>query len=234
MGVVTRAGGRQRLRRRGVLALFAVFFTGTVGITVALMAFLLAPRWSDASVATASPPLPIVIGGQIFNVPPAAIRIPMQRRSGPQERIDVAYLWPELLPPDPLAPIAESRLFVTIEKAQPGTLSAAERLRSVYPRYIDEQPATDASGLTIAPFADGTPYQGEDVIYDASSPDRFMTRCSRPVSGPTLAMCLYQRPVGRAALTFRFPRTWLADWRSIVGSIDRLIEAWQHGAAAGD
>src|SRR5262252_1026411 len=52
----------------------------------------------DAAPA-AAPPLPIVVAGIVFNVPPAAIRIPLQRRARRQERIDLAYHWPELEPP---------------------------------------------------------------------------------------------------------------------------------------
>jgi hypothetical protein len=220
-----------RGKRRGVFALFAVFLSGTAALAGALVAFLLAPHWSEASVPIASPPLPIVIGGGIFNVPPAAIRIGVQRRSGPQERLDLAYLWPDLAPPDPNVASTAPRMFVTVEAGQPAALSAAQRLQSVYPRYIDETPATDAGGLTVAPFADGTPYQGEDVVYDAAAPERFLARCSRHVAGPTLAMCLYERTVGGAALTFRFPREWLADWRGVIGATDRLIAGWRQSAA---
>jgi hypothetical protein len=228
MTLLARGDQLRRLRRGGPFMLFAAFFIGTAVIAVALVAYLLAPRAPETPVPLQSPALPIVIAGQVFNVPPAAIRIPMQRRAGPQERIDLAYLWPELTPPESHAAGVGPRLFVTIEAAQT-TLSPAERLRSVYPRYIDEPPAYDPGGLTVAPFADGTPYQGEDVIYDATAPDRFLVRCSRPHSGPTLAMCLYERPVGGAALTFRFSREWLNDWRGVMAAVDRLIDRWQPG-----
>jgi len=79
----------------------------------------------------------------------------------------------------------------------------------------------------VETFADGTPYPSEDIVYDASAPDRFLVRCSRALSDLTLAMCLYERPFGGTALTFRFPRDWLADWRAVVSGIDRLIEQWR-------
>jgi hypothetical protein len=150
----------------------------------------------------------------------------VQRRAGPQERIDLAYRWPELTPPDSHAAGAGPRLFVTIEGAQ-GTLPAAERLKSVYPRYIDTAPEPGPDGLTMAQFADGTPYQGEDVFYDVSAPDRFLVRCSRVRGELTMAVCLYERPVGAAALTFRFPREWLADWRAVKAGVDQMIERWR-------
>jgi hypothetical protein len=228
MTLLARVDRLRRVRRNGAFVLFAAFFVGTAAIAVALVAYLLAPRVPDTGPPAESPPLPIVVAGQVFNVPADAIRIPLQRHAGPQERIDLAYLWPELTPPQSHVAGAGPRLFVTIEAAQT-TLSPAQRLRSVYPRYVDEAPVVDPGGLTVSAFAEGTPYQGEDVIYDANAPDRFLVRCSRPHSGPTLAMCLYERPVGAAAVTFRFSREWLADWRGVMAAVDRLIDRWQPG-----
>ena len=65
------------------------------------VAYVLWPRWPDAPVALDAPSLPIVVAGVAFNIEPAAIRMPVQRRPGTQERVDLAYLWPSLVPPDP-------------------------------------------------------------------------------------------------------------------------------------
>jgi hypothetical protein len=208
-----------------MVVLIASIFASATIVAVAAFAYLLAPRWPETPAPTDVPPLPIVVAGVVFNVPPAAIRIPMQRRAGPQERIDLAYLWPDLTPPDGNAAASMPPLFVTIDSAQP-MFPPAERLKTIYPRYTDVPSAADPEGLTIAPFRDGTPYQGEDVIYESSAPDRFLVRCSRARGELTLATCLYERAVGAAALTFRFPRDWLADWRAVEGGIDRLIEHW--------
>jgi hypothetical protein len=215
-----------RGRRGGTVVLIGSIFASATIVAVASIAYLLQPRWSETPAPADVPPLPIVVAGVVFNVPPAAIRIPMQRRAGPQERIDLAYLWPDLTPPDGTAAASMPRLFVTIEGAQP-TLAPAERLKTIYPRYTDVPSAADPDGLTIASFRDGTPYQGEDVIYESSAPDRFLVRCGRTRGDLTLATCLYERAVGAAALTFRFPRDWLADWHAVEGGIDRLIERWR-------
>ncbi len=209
-----------------MLMLFALLFAGIAALAAGSIVYLLQPGWSDAAAPADAPPLPIVIAGVVFNVPPAAIRIPVQRRAGPQERIDLAYRWPELTPPDSHAADLSARLFVTIEASQ-ASMPPAERLKSVYPRYIDAAPTSDPGGLTIASFADGTPYEGEDVMYDASAPDRFMVRCNRVRGDLTLAMCLYEQPFGAASVTFRFPRDWLTDWRAVAAGIDRLVERWR-------
>ena len=58
------------------------------------------------------------------------------------------------------------------------TLAADDRALTIYPRYAAAEPVLDASGLTVLAFRDGTPYQGEDLIYDAASPG-FLPRSAR-------------------------------------------------------
>src|SRR5579872_6796974 len=172
MTMQARAPAQRPLRRGSIFGLLAPIAAG-VALLAAAAIYLLQPRWSAPVAEAATPPLPIVVAGVVFNVPAAAVRVAMQRRAGPQERIDLAYRWPELTPPDAHA---AASVFVTIDTPQ-SALSPIERLKTIYPRYIDVQPAQDPSGLTTAPFADGTPYQGEDVMYDASAPERFLVRC---------------------------------------------------------
>src|SRR5690606_32190769 len=113
-----------------------------------------------APVAVDAPSLPIVVAGVTFNVEPAAIRNAVQRKPGTQARIDLAYRWPSLAPPMPAHRPAEDdasetgeRLFVTIEGTD-GTLSPAERLRDIYPRYLADEPVDGPEGLTLRNFRD--------------------------------------------------------------------------------
>jgi hypothetical protein len=222
------AGGRNRARRGRGPILHALSFAGLAAIGIVSIVYLLAPRWDEAPAPIDAPRLPIVVAGVVFNIAPAAIRIPLQRRAGPQDRVDLAYVWPDLTPPDSHAAGSTARMFVTVEAAPAGLLPS-ERLKTIYPRYTEEASASGPGGLAIAPFRDGTPYQGEDLLYDPSAPDRFFVRCNRSRGELTLATCLYERPDGAAALTFRFPRDWLDDWPSVLGATDRLIAGWQPG-----
>ena len=209
----------------GSRALFALGTTAMAVLALASIVYLLRPQWAQTPPLDA-PPMPIVVAGVVFNVPPAAIRVPMQRRAGPQERIDLAYQWPELTPAASQPAGPEAELFVTVEQSH-GLLPPGERLKSIYPRYFDEAPQTDPVGLIIRPFGDGTPYQGEDVLYDPAAPERFLVRCSRAQNQFVWATCIDERSVGNAALTFRFPRHWLNEWRDVNAAIDRLIQRWQ-------
>ncbi len=205
------------------------------GLAVGFVVYLLWPRWPGAFVATDAPAYPITVAGVAFNVPPAAVRVSVQRRPGAHERVDLAFLWPSLEPPGPnakaVSPTPEGapipvqpteRLFVTISNAGE-TLAPAERARAIYPRYVAADAIASPEGLFTLPFREGTPYQGEDLIYQAPANDGFLVRCTRDGAGPTPGICLYERRIERADVVVRFPRDWLSDWRTVATKIDRLI-----------
>ncbi len=65
------------------------------------VSYVLWPTWPGAPVPLDAPAVPITVAGVLFDVPPAAIRAAVQRHPGPHERIDLAFLWPSLTPPQP-------------------------------------------------------------------------------------------------------------------------------------
>jgi hypothetical protein len=232
MSARVRSGLRRMSRAGGHGFALAVTMGAAVAVLAATLALVL--RWPAASSAPDAPSLPISVGGLVFNVPPAAIRVPLQRRAGEQNRLDLVFLWPALVPPDPAAkPVtseevpALDRLFVTIT-ALDDTLGPAERVKTIYPRYFDFGRFAGPDGLLVIRFRDGTPYQAEDLFYDPAAPEKFVVRCSRPGAGPTPGICLFERRLADAAdiaadITMRFPRDWLVDWRGLSAGIDRLI-----------
>src|SRR5690348_10925581 len=131
---------RQARTRRKHNPLFApvLAFAAAVVLALGFVGYVLWPRWPDVPVALDAPALPIVVAGTSFSIEPAAIRMRVQRRPGAQERVDLAYVWPELTPPDPMqkADAAPTeKLFVTIQGAD-GTLAPMQRVETIYPRYL--------------------------------------------------------------------------------------------------
>ena len=199
---------------------------------IALVAYLLWPTYTTAPPSDPSR-LPVSVGGTLFNVPTLAVRMKIQRHSGPQERVDLDFLYPSLEAPaapkhysaetieDKVQPI--DRIFVSIA-AHHDSLAPEMRLRTIYPRYLEEAATTD-DGLTTRAFRDGSPYAGEDLV-TAGEP-ALAARCTRDAATP--GMCLSERRIEGADLTFRFPRSWLAQWRDIATAMDRLA-AQMHSA----
>jgi hypothetical protein len=204
-----------------------VVFGGGVLLAAIYVGYVLWPRWPQEPVSLNAPSLPIMVSGVAFNVEPAAIRMSVQRRPGVQQRVDLSYLWPSLAAPGPDGPPAnrplgpDGRLFVTISSGE-ATLPLMERIQTIYPRYLVPQPVSGFAGLTYRGFRDDSPYQGEDLVFESDAPEHFLARCSR--KGVTNSgVCLLERRIGNADITFRFPRDWLPDWENVAKSIDELI-----------
>jgi hypothetical protein len=193
---------------------------------IALVAYLLWPTWGTVG-STGPQRLPVSIGGTLFNVPTDAVRMKIQRHSGEQERIDLSFTFPSLDPPeptkrisadmieDPMPPI--DRIFLSIA-AHHDTLAPDMRLRTIYSRYLEQESQPGQDGLTIRAFRAGTPYGGEDLVF-VNTPS-LEARCTRDAETP--GMCLSERRVNGADLTFRFPRRWLSHWRDVADAMDRL------------
>jgi hypothetical protein len=221
---------RSRPRKRGhnPVAGPVLLFVAAAVIAGSYIGYVLWPRWPEAPVALDAAALPINIGGTFFTIEPAAIRQSVQRRPGTQDRVDLAYLWPSLTPPDPArkATVGDpvdpnERLFLTIQTAD-GTLPLMERVKTIYPRYMVPNAVTGPEGLTVHAFRPDTPYRDEELVFEQAAPEHFLARCTRKgvVNAGT---CLLERHIGNADITVRFPRDWLGDWQKLAGGIDRLM-----------
>jgi hypothetical protein len=215
-------------RRRSRNHLVPLWLGGALAAgAIVLVAYLLWPSWRGAELPDHPGQLPVSVGNTLFNVPTQAIRMKIQRHSGPQERVDLDLLYPSLEPPQPPERAAADRVPATLEPIDRIFLSIAVHhdvlapealVRTIYPRYLEpsESPARD--GLTMRAFRDGTPYAGEDLFL-ADDPE-LAARCTREAATP--GMCLSMRRIDGADLTFRFPRSWLAHWREVADAMSRL------------
>ncbi|WP_315831765.1 hypothetical protein [Bradyrhizobium prioriisuperbiae] len=202
--------------------------SGVIGAAaVSAVCYLLWPTWTPQAVSDPSR-LPISVGGMVFNVPTESMRMKVQRHTGPQERVDLSFAYPSLAAGEPRKRISAE----TVEDTEPSidaiflsiaahgeALAPDERTRTIYPRYLAAGAARTDDGLTAQAFRDNTPYANED-LFVAASPS-LVARCTR--DGETPGMCLSERRLDGADLTFRFPRGWLADWRAIAGAMDRIV-----------
>jgi hypothetical protein len=218
---------RAKVRKRSSHA-FPVVASVVIGaFAVAAISYLLWPTWTVDSTADPSQ-LPISVGKTLFTVPTESVRMKVQRHSGPQERIDLSFAYPSLAAGDApkhastetlAEPPSIDVIFLSIAADDANTMASDERARVIYPRYLDAAVTRAADGLTLQAFRDGTPYANED-LFNATSPS-FLARCTRDAKTP--GMCLVERRLEGADLTFRFPRSWLTQWRSVTDAMDRIV-----------
>ena len=210
---------------RSHMILIMVAATVSAG-AIALVAYLLWPTWG-AGPAGGPARLPVSVGATLFNVPTPAIRRKIQRHSGPQERVDLSFTYPALEAPDAPKHVSADmveeamqpidRIFLSIA-AHHDTLAPDTRVRTIYPRYLEQASTPGQDGLTMRAFRDATPYGNEDLFL--ATPPNLTARCTRDAAIP--GMCLSERRIDGADLTFRFPRSWLAQWRDVANAMDRL------------
>jgi len=222
---------RPRKHRTHYLPILASVLIGAAALVSVV--YLLQPTWSPQQRGTEPDTLPVTIGQPLFNVPTAAIRVKLQKRTGPQERVDLSFAYPSLKPPAPQKHITAAeaeetkaepidRIFVSLI-AHHGTMSPEERIKTIYPRYLETDASSVEDTLMVQAFRTGTPYAGEDLFMaDGVS---FAARCSRDAQTP--GMCLSERRIGDADLNFRFPRAWLAHWRDVADAMDKLADQLQ-------
>src|SRR5258705_5668633 len=154
-------GSRERSRGHMIPILLGCTVTSAA---MALVGYLLWPTWgADASSSPAR--LPVSIGATLFNVPTMAIRMKIQRHTGPQERVDLSFAFPSLEPPEApkhvsAATVEEAvptidRIFLSIA-AHHGTLAPDDFARTIYPRYLEQALTPGADVLTRRVLPDGT------------------------------------------------------------------------------
>ncbi|HYI28439.1 MAG TPA: hypothetical protein VD863_11375 [Bradyrhizobium sp.] len=217
----------RRSRRRRRSHLIPVMVGGAIAAcAIAVVGYLLWPTWGP-KVSGNPARLPVSVGATLFNVPTMAVRRKIQRHSGPQERVDLSFTYPALEAPETPKHVSADtveesiqpidRIFLSIS-AHHDILAPDVRVRTIYPRYLEQTPAPEQDGLTVRAFRDSTPYGNEDLFL-AKAPNLY-ARCTRDAATP--GMCLSERRIDGADLTFRFPRSWLAQWRDIANAMDRL------------
>jgi hypothetical protein len=194
---------------------------------IGTVAYLLWPTWEPDFAGGGPSRLPVSIGNTLFNVPTAAIRMNIQRHSGPQERVDLSFSFPSLEPPEApkrinTANLDEAmqptgRIFLSIA-AHNDSLAPDMRTRTIYPRYLEQTSTLGENGLSMRAFREGSPYSNEDLFFSDAA--NITARCTRDAATP--GMCLSERRVDGADLTFRFPRSWLAQWHEVADAMDRL------------
>ena len=152
----------------------------------------------------------------------------MQKHSGAQERVDLNFNYPSLQAPekpkhvtaDTVEEIGQpiDRIFLSIA-AHHDALSPEQRLRTIYPRYLDPRVTAGRGWADPARVSRRHALWQRGSVHGRASPG-LAARCTRDAATP--GMCLSERRIDGADLTFRFPRQWLTQWRDVAIAMDRL------------
>jgi hypothetical protein len=99
------------------------------------------------------------------------------------------------------------------------------RLRRIYLNEVqDPHGQPGPFGLLEYAFRDDSGYRGEDLLVGHADGRTIVMRCARPAADLPNPSCQRELPLPHgAALSYRFVRSRLAEWRGIARGVDNLV-----------
>lgn len=108
-------------------------------------------------------------------------------------------------------------------------LDEAERLKRVYLGYVVQDGRNQGPyGLEQYAFGDDSGYRDEDLFVGQTKSGPVVMRCTRISRQVTNPNCLRdERIANGVALSYRFKRTYLPEWREIAQGVNGLIRSFE-------
>lgn len=207
-----------------------------IGLAAAAVVTALAVVWlrDDGRSAPETSPAPVrlEIGGRPLDLPLNAVRFVDQRTAGPQPRVDLALVWPELEGRSATnaarfdtADYAADVLYLTIRPRR-DDLDGAARLATVYARFFVGDPWEGPGGLQGRRMAPKSGYGDEEIYFEPGAVRPFVARCFPLAPGEPNAMCLADTVHGGLMVSLRLPKALLGRWREIGTALDARLAGW--------
>lgn len=217
---------------------------------------ILNPETRQPSWTTESQTVDLELAGHAVRLPANMIRFTEQRRGGAQARLDIGLSWPDLRGYEPaLAGVFETGkvtgpiIYASVEPnedvdEEPHVSTSAPDIRL----RLGVQPGP--SGLSARSFAWDSAYSGQELVFESETiayagtqpfasrgkpqgaigkapGDIFAARCRVPTTAMPEATCIRRLDIGSGlTLTYRFDRSYLADWRRLDASVQARIKSF--------
>lgn len=127
---------------------------------------------------------------------------------------------------------ADSPVVYILVREEQLNLNEAERLKRIYMNYVtDPAGKRGPFGLTQYTFRDDSGYRGEDLFVGQRRDSLVVMRCWRFSQDVPSPGCLRdQRLTRNVAMTYRFKRANLGQWREIADGVNALIAGFENRA----
>jgi hypothetical protein len=147
------------------------------------------------------------------------------------EKMTLLLQWPSLKPyPEQTqinlaAKIPEDAVFIILEQA--ADLDPDDRLRQLYPRYLETDRRMIGESLQEQAFKPGSPHEDETLITSLDTPPTFHARCpiNRDTRLPTTCLSNF-RFAASVDVQLRFARTQLNNGPELSKAARRLMTLW--------
>lgn len=171
------------------------------------------------------------IGGLALDIPANYLRYASARRGGSRREIALFAKLPELSGYS----AHDARLFDEdgahspivrmLIRADPYGVPETARLNRIYLTEVTDARGGPAPfGLVKYVFRDDSGYRGEDLFVGRLDRQTVVMRCTRATPDISDPSCQRESPLPRgAALTYRFTRSRLGEWREIAQGVQKLV-----------
>ncbi len=215
-------------------------FALTAALSVIVLVFYLAPPPTTLieerpSPTTRTDPIAISINRVAFAIPANYMPYKSERRGGPRKDVELIAIYPEFRGYSDwdgrvfTSDAADSPAVYIVIREAPLDFTEAERLKRIYLNFVtDRRGIPSPFELTEYTFRNDSGYHGQDLFVGGNADNPIILRCdrlSREVRSPTCFRDM--RLTHGVAVSYRFKRIYIADWREIADGVDHLIRSFR-------
>ena len=221
-------------RRSGWLIPLAIFIV-TAGLSALFLLYYLAPRPSF----TGERPFPtartdvvaLSVGGLSMRVPANYLLYSSARQGGDLKEAAMIAVLPDFRGYEDgdaeafTGNAQDSPIVYMLLREDQINLPEDERFRRIYVNYVaNDQGKPGPFGLTQFTFRDDSGYRGEDLFVGQTPKGMVVLRCVRLSQSVPSPSCLRDVPLNKnVALSYRFKRAHLAQWREMGDGVTALM-----------
>jgi hypothetical protein len=229
-------------QRSGWLIPIAVFVV-TAAMSALFLLYYLAPPPDSfieehPSPTSRSTPIAVSVNGTSFAIPANYLIYSSARSGGKRKDLSLWAMLPSFQGFSDwesstfASNAADSPIVYMLIREDPYNIGEKERLERIYLNYVvDPIGKPGPFGLTEYTFRDDSGYRREDLFVGQSDKGLVVLRCVRLSQEVPSPSCLRDERLAKGvALSYRFKRTHLADWRDIAAGVDTLIASFRKAA----
>jgi len=230
-------------RRSGWLIPLAVFVV-TFALSAAILVFYLAPRPTTFAGEQPAPTsradlVPLKVRGLHLAVPANYLVYESSRQGGTRTDLSMFALLPDFHgyssgdAGDFTSNAPDSEVVYMLLREEKLNFSEADRLKRIYMNYVANPHGEEGPfGLTRYVFRDDSGYRAEDLFVGDTDKGPIVMRCVRLSQDVVSPSCLRDVQITKGvALTYRFKRAHLSDWKSIAAGAEKLIQGFKAAGA---
>jgi hypothetical protein len=230
-------GGPAKPRSGWVIPL-TVFFV-TAGLSALVLAYYFAPAppglaQEQPAPTDANRPVEVALGSTRLRIPANYILLVSARRGGAMSELALIAMLPDFqgytlaAAQDLTGNAPDSRIITLMLKSDQTLLPEQERLERIYMSQV-ENPKGQVGpyGLRQYVFRADSGYHDQDLLVGAGTQGPVVLLCTKLASDIPSPSCLRDMPLGTGlALSYRFKRAHLSQWRAIDTRIQALMDGF--------